>query len=91
MTIGWFLNTETLDEARAKLKEDLAAIGYEGPAGVDPDGSGHALFRSWQATVGTATFMIVDREGRLAWHMTDPKASDVRLVSRILDRIAGGR
>ena len=91
VTIGWFRNTEILDEARTRLKEDLAALGYEGPAGVDPDSTGHALFRSWQATVGTATFMIVDREGRLAWYMPDPRGQDVRLVSRILERIAGGR
>ena len=91
VTIGYFRGDEAPEEARATLRKDLAALGYEGPAGLDPDNTGQSLFRSWQANVGSATFMILDRQGRLAWHMTDPKASDVRLVSRILDRIAGGR
>jgi RNA polymerase sigma-70 factor (ECF subfamily) len=91
VTLGFITGDHTIEEAREDLKNDLARIGYAGSAGIDPDSAGHSLFRQWQANVGSATFMIVDREGRLAWYMPDPRSQDQSLARRILDRIAGAR
>ena len=56
--------------------------------GMDPDADRKSLFRAFRATIGTATFMIFDRYGKLAWWQQDPRAMDANLAIAIWERLA---
>ncbi len=59
------------------------------PVGLDPDLEGKQLFKAFDATVGSATFAIVDRTGAYVWFQQDPWGRDVGFSIAILDRILG--
>lgn len=81
---------ENVDQQALAMQEELEKVGYGGPAGFDPDVSGKAIFRSFKANVGSATFFVVDPEGRLVWFMQDPRGVDTQFAKAFLERTAGG-
>jgi len=85
-----FLESSTPAAAQADvLRTELEDLGFSGPAGFDPDVEGKSLFRAFHATVGSATFHIADRDGRLVWFQQDPRGIDVDFALALLDRVAG--
>jgi tetratricopeptide (TPR) repeat protein len=75
-----------LQEAR----DELAGLGLQNTAaGLDPDQKGKSLFRAFKVMVGSATFIILDGEGKLGWYQQDPREVDGELAIRIWERIAG--
>lgn len=78
-----------LEESRAELESGLAEVGFTGSAGFDPDAVRQSIFRRFQATVGTATFVIVNPRGEVVWVMRDPRGIDVGLAETLLKRAAG--
>jgi tetratricopeptide (TPR) repeat protein len=58
--------------------------------GIDPDArtENPNVFEACQALIGSATFVILDREGRMRWWQQDPRDIDVEFSTAILGRIA---
>jgi hypothetical protein len=70
-------------------REEAARLGLRAAAlGLDPDFRQRSLLRSFQATSLSATFLIFNPQGNLAWYQQDPREVGARLASRIWDRIA---
>jgi len=67
--------------------QEAAALGIDGPLGLDPDVAEKSLFGAFGATVGSATFIIVNRAGVYAWFQQDPREIDERFSIAILERI----
>ncbi|MBI4584624.1 MAG: hypothetical protein HY717_11470 [Planctomycetes bacterium] len=71
-------------------REEAARLGLRFAAlGLDPDFREKSLIRSFQIMALSATFLIFDPQGNLAWYQQDPREVNSRLAIRIWDRIAG--
>ena len=88
--ISFIRNEDTIAQEFEEMRQELSALGYEGAAGFDPDFANKSLFRSFQAMVGSATFLVVDGAGNLVWFQQDPRAQDVNFAKTILTRVAEG-
>ena len=76
-------------EARGiRLREEIQEIGYDGPAGFDPDAEAQSIFRAYNVKIGTASFVILDRKGNLVWFMEDPRPLDVPFIEAVMKRVA---
>jgi beta-lactamase regulating signal transducer with metallopeptidase domain/tetratricopeptide (TPR) repeat protein len=72
-----------------KVADEMAQLGIENAAvGMEPDAENHSIFRGLGAMVGSATFEIFDRQGRLAWWMQDPREMDSQLIIKIWERLS---
>jgi tetratricopeptide (TPR) repeat protein len=69
------------------LRDERKALAVSLPAGYDPDRAEQRLFRSLNATVGSASFFVFDRKGRYAWYMSDPLGRDIAVARRVIARI----
>lgn len=86
-TIHFFKGARNIDEQLDNLRLELGNAGYESAAGFDPDISGRELFRAWGVYVGSASFLIVDRQGHPVWFQQDPRTQDSNLAKNLLLRI----
>lgn len=75
------------DEGLGELNE--LAI-HSASFGIDPDArtGQDNFFHACQAMVGSATFAVLDGEGRMRWWQQDPRDMDVNFSTAILERIA---
>jgi hypothetical protein len=89
-TVAFLSGDASPAEQAARLEEDLEGLGYEGPAGFDPDADGKGIFRAFGVHVGSATFVILNKRGEIAWYMPDPRGIDVRFAEALLLRLAAG-
>ncbi len=87
VAVHFFKSAKNIDEQLESLRQELAGTGYTGAAGFDPDLTGRKLFRSWGVFVGSATFLIIDKQGRPVWFQQDPRTRDTNLVKSILLRV----
>ena len=87
VAVHFFKSAKNIDEQLESLRQELAGTGYAGAAGFDPDLTGRKLFRSWGVFVGSATFLIIDKQGRPVWFQQDPRTRDTNLVKSILLRV----
>ena len=88
VTIHFFKGAKNIDEQLDSLRNELVASGYSEAAGFDPDLTSRKLFRSWGVFVGSATFLIIDKQGRPVWFQQDPRTRDTNLVKSILRRVS---
>ena len=88
LTISYLRGSANVVEELDRLRAELNSIGYQGAAGFDPDADGKSLIRSYKANVGSATFLVIDAEGKPAWFQQDPRTIDINLGKNILRRIA---
>ncbi len=78
------------DDPAAQLAEVVAEaneFGFQCPVGLDPDAKDKSMFDAFHATVGSATFVIIDREGKYVWFQQDPRPKDVKFSLAIVDRV----
>ena len=88
VTVSYYPHEATHADSAERLKKDLEELGYEGPAGFDPDANAQKIFRTFHATVGSATFFIINKRGEIVWYMPDPRGMDVRFAETLLMRHA---
>ncbi|MCZ6794213.1 MAG: hypothetical protein O7J95_11440, partial [Planctomycetota bacterium] len=89
MTLGFLpahLEEAQVEQRVENMLEGLARHGIQIPAGYDETPSTR-VFRDLHATVGTATFMVFDSDGKVAWYLPDPRNMDRKIVKRVLDRL----
>jgi len=72
---------------RERIRQDLKSLGVTLPAGADPDHEGQKLFREVHATVGTASFVLFGRDGKMIWFLADPRDIDRGVLRRVIDRV----
>jgi tetratricopeptide (TPR) repeat protein len=84
VVVSYQRSGENIEKQLDSLREDLSKLGFEGAAGYDPDGDGKKLFRAYQANVGSATFLVANRQGEIVWFMQDPRGVDTRFAEAIL-------
>ena len=89
VTIAWGPGDKALGELTDDLRKELLDFSYLGAAGVDPDTVNRSLFRQYNATVGSATFFIINHRGEPIWRMQDPHSRNTKLAITLLDRAAG--
>jgi len=75
------------EELLGEMRRDLSGLGVSLPGGFDPDEQRQKLLRAIYATLGTASFVVLDREGKSAWFLQDPKDLDRKLALRVLERL----
>ncbi len=68
------------------MRKDLKALGVSLPAGYDPDRK-HSIYQAVGATVGTPSFVVLNRKGEMAWYLQDPRDLDRKLMRRVIERL----
>ena len=87
VSVHFFKSARNVDEQLDGLRHELAGMGYSAAAGFDPDLKDKGLFRAWGVYVGSATFLIIDKQGQPVWFQQDPRTRDSNLVKSILLRV----
>ena len=87
VSVHFFKTARNVDEQLDGLRHELAGMGYSAAAGFDPDLKDKGLFRAWGVYVGSATFLIIDKQGQPVWFQQDPRTRDSNLVKSILLRV----
>ena len=87
----WWRSIKTaLKEAAGKIDpRNVKALGLTYPAGLDPTSS-KELFKAYDANVGSATLVILDPLGRIAYYEQDPRPNAFGLFERVIERLLGG-
>jgi len=77
------------DKARLeRMRSDLAKRKVKNfTAGFDPDRKRHPIFRGLCGTVGTPSLVLLDRQGKIAWFLPDPRDLQVQLTEKVIDRL----
>lgn len=73
---------QRLDNLRNELQDNELGLS----AGFDSSDK-HQVFRGLHATVGSASFIIFDSEGKSAWYHVDPTSRDLNTLQRVADRL----
>lgn len=85
-----FMRKQQNPELRtSQLRSELLELGYRGAAGFDPDAETQGIFRAYKVKVGSASFVVVDRDGNVRWFMEDPRPIDVGFAHSIMRRVGG--
>ncbi len=83
-----YLDGSTRPETQVKsIGDDLKGFGVDIPAGFDPDPSAWTIIKALGGILGSPSFVAIDRQGRFAWYLPDPRWLDVKLAERVLDRL----
>jgi tetratricopeptide (TPR) repeat protein len=89
LTVCYLKITYGVQQQMDELREELASLGYESAAGFDPDAENKSLFLAYKVYVGSASFVVIDREGRPVFFQQDPTKVRVKLAQAVLRRVAG--
>ncbi len=74
-------------EKLQNMRDELDELGLDIPAGYDPDREKHTFFRALHGTVGTASCVVIDRQGRIGYYIADPRGLDNRTLRRVVERL----
>jgi len=91
VTISYLHSTKNVAEQMNAMRSELLEVSYQNAAGFDPDLAGKSLFKLYGAYVGSATFMIFDRQGQPVWFQQDPRTIDINFARSILIRLRDGK
>jgi tetratricopeptide (TPR) repeat protein len=69
------------------MREEMKSLKVDLPAGLDPHRPEPAIFQAMHANWGSPSFVVFDREGRLAWYLLDPRPKDLGVAERVLTRL----
>ncbi len=87
VSIHFFKGARNVDEQVDGLRLELSNLGYQSSAGFDPDmKSPRKIFDAWNVYVGSASFLIVDKQGHQVWFQQDPRTRDSNLARNLLLR-----
>ena len=86
LTFTWLNERDSLETQKGRLESELKSFGVSCAAGVDPDAQRQSFFRAFEATVGTATFYVLNPRGEISWVMRDPRGIDVEMAESLLRR-----
>lgn len=75
------------NQLKERIRQDLKSLGVTLPAGADPDHESQKLFREVHATVGTASFVLFGRDGKMTWFLADPRDIDRGVLRRVVERV----
>ena len=75
------------DEKLQRMRDELEQLGARIPGGFDPDRKKQSFFRATHGTVGTASCVVIDREGEMAYFMADPRDMDRQILRRVVERL----
>lgn len=88
--VSYILNErdETANQTRKQaMLTELDRFGISIPSGYDPDTQRQGFFRACRANVGSAHCVVLDRAGALAYFLADPREVDLKLLTRVTDRL----
>jgi tetratricopeptide (TPR) repeat protein len=86
-----FVLNEAAKAARFdNMTKELTSLGIKFPGGFDVTENSR-VFRTLNATVGTASMIIFDAEGRVAWFHVDPTSNDINVLDRVIGRLIKNR
>lgn len=92
VSIHFFKGSRNVDEQMDGLRLELSNAGYQGAAGFDPDMKApRKIFDAWNVYVGSASFLIVDKQGHPVWFQQDPRTRDSNLARNLLLRARDGQ
>ncbi len=86
-TISFLKGTSDPQGQAMDAFQEGQSLNLECAVGLDPDASKKSLFDTFDATVGSATFVVIDRAGNYAWFQQDPRKIDGDFSIAILERI----
>ncbi len=75
------------EEKKLSLRADLDQLGVRIPGGFDPDREKQAFFRATHGTVGTASCVVFNRDGEMAYFLADPRDMDRQILRRVVERL----
>ena len=81
------LSPEKETELMEGMRADLHRLGVGLPAGYDPDKEKQSIFQAVHANFGTATCVVFNRRGELAWYLQDPQDMDRQLSRKVIERL----
>jgi hypothetical protein len=88
VSVSFLAGNQSAEDQVSALRHEIERLGFMGAAGFDPDAIGRSLFRRFKANVGSATFYVLNPDGKVVWYMQDPRGVDVPFAKKILDRAA---
>ena len=62
------------------------SLGITYPVGMDTT-SERVTYKRYNAAVGSATIVVIDRAGNLAWYKMDPTERDIELARKVYERL----
>ncbi|MEM7165097.1 MAG: hypothetical protein AAF581_06500 [Planctomycetota bacterium] len=75
-----------IEEQKRDVDAQRRRLGLSYPAGVDCSDQ-FAASRGFNASVGGANFIVLDRQGNVAWFKIDPTERDLAVAARVVDRL----
>lgn len=75
-----------IEEQKAVVIQQRKRLGITYPSGIDCSDKFETT-RSFNASVGGANFMVLDRKGNVAWFKIDPTERDLAVAARVVDRL----
>jgi hypothetical protein len=87
LVAGFLLGGVSPEKHAEAMRDELKKLGVDLPAGIDPDQSDPKIFRAMNANVGSASFVVFDKEGKMAWYLPDPQTVDLGVAERVIDRL----
>ncbi len=75
------------EQKMQKMRDELDELGVRLPGGFDPDRKKQAFFRATHGTVGTASCVVFNRDGEMAYFMADPRDMDRQILRRVVERL----
>ncbi len=85
--ISFLKGSEDPEAQIGEVVREANALEIQCPVGLDPDAKEKSMFDAFGATVGSATFVVIDREGKYVWFQQDPRPIDVKFSLAIVDRV----
>ncbi|MFQ5654947.1 MAG: hypothetical protein ACE5GW_09480, partial [Planctomycetota bacterium] len=89
LRVGWIATPKgrrDLPLQVERLRASHDRIGLSFPVGFDL-AKEWTVYRAYNAAVGGATLVIIDRRGNLAWYKMDPTHRDAQIMRRVIDRL----
>ena len=72
-----------------KLEDEMGNLGLTYPGGLDPTEK-REFFKTYNVNVGSATLVILDPLGRVAYYEQDPRPNAFGLFGKVFERLLSG-
>ena len=86
----YFVQARMRDEVKLQrfdaMAKEVKDLGVTMPSGFDVS-QGNAFFKACHATMGSPSFVLLDRQGKIAWYHADPNPRDIAVLESVLERL----